>query len=129
MSKIYRAMKRESDGLPKVARSARAIGVRTQGKFRDIEVDPDGFVQPHTGGMSVAIDEPRHLPYRRRPPSLGGDGRDPVFEMQSGELLESLFLCIKQAPHGLVEPRKYCRLSEYEGSLAETRKYWRQIRE
>jgi hypothetical protein len=41
----------------------------------DISVDPDGYVYPRTGGLSVAPGDPRYLPDVRRPRELGGRGK------------------------------------------------------
>ena len=53
---MFRAMKEEVDGPPKVGRSARELGVRIDGPTRDLPVGKDGTVEPATGGMSVALD-------------------------------------------------------------------------
>jgi hypothetical protein len=81
---MFRAMKAETDGLPKVGPSSRELGVRTAGPTRDIPVKEDGTVEPGTGGMSVALDAARNLPKPRLPRSLGGEGRAPVFTMPHG---------------------------------------------
>ena len=43
-----------------------------------------------TGDMSVALDQAQNLPKPRLPKSLGGEGRDPVFQMFSDELSPTL---------------------------------------
>lgn len=73
---MFRAMKAETDGLPKVGRSGRELGVRIDGPTRDLAVAQDGTVEPGTGGMSVALDAAQNLPKPRLPRSLGGEGRD-----------------------------------------------------
>ena len=78
---IFRAMKSEADGFPKVGRSSRELGVRVDGPTRDLVIGQDGTVEPAAGGMSVALDAARNLPKPRLPRSLGGEGRDPVFTM------------------------------------------------
>ena len=75
----FRAMRAEPDGLPKVGRSSRELGVRIEGPIRDLPVGEDGMVEPETGGMSVALDAAQNLPKPRLPRSLGGEGRDSVF--------------------------------------------------
>src|SRR5713226_7157439 len=80
---MFRAMKAEPDGRPKAGRSGRELGVRIEGPIRDIPVREDGSVDPKTGGMSVAVDTAQNLPKPRLPRSLGGEGRDPVFSIES----------------------------------------------
>jgi hypothetical protein len=53
---MFRAMKAEADGLPKVGRSGRELGVRIDGPMRVSPFGQDGTVEPGTGGMSVALD-------------------------------------------------------------------------
>ena len=55
-------MKAEADGLPKVGRSGRELGVRIEGPRQDITVGEDGTVEPGNGGMSVALDAALNLP-------------------------------------------------------------------
>lgn len=68
---MFRAMKTETDGFPKVGRSRRELGVRIDGPNPDLAVGQDGTVEPGTGGMSVALDSARNLPKPRLPRSLG----------------------------------------------------------
>jgi hypothetical protein len=124
---IFRAMKAESDGLPKVGRSGRELGVRVGGPVRDIPVRSDGTVEPHSGGMSVALDEARYLPKHRLPMSLGGEGRDQVFFMGATELPPDLTVRPDPYPHALVEPGARCLLEEFESALATTRASWRMV--
>src|SRR2546427_13144881 len=83
---MFRAMKAEPDGFPKVGRSGRELGIRIDGPIRDLPVGEDGTVEPETGGMSVALDAAQNLPKPRLPRSLGGEGRDPVFTMLTAEV-------------------------------------------
>jgi hypothetical protein len=122
---VFRAMRSDSDGQPRLGRAARDLGVRIEGRFADLPVAADGSVRPGTGGMSVAVDDARHLPKPRRPRSLGGEGRDPVFSLQSGAFPESLSLHVDRRPHALVEPALPCLLNDYERALASTRPSWR----
>jgi hypothetical protein len=52
---MFRAMKMEADGLPKLGRSGRELGVRIDGPVRDLAVGLDGTVEPAIGRMSVAL--------------------------------------------------------------------------
>lgn len=121
---IFRAMKAEPDGLPKVGRSGRELGVRLDGPSRDLTVAEDGTVQPGKGGMSVALDAALNLAKPRLPRSLGGEGRDPVFTMLRTTFPLTLLLREDRYPHALVEPRLRCALAVFESGLASTRSLW-----
>lgn len=124
---MFRAMKAESDGLPKVGRSSRELGIRIDGPIRDLRVGEDGMVEPETGGMSVALDAAQNLPKPRLPRSLGGEGRDPVFTMRRAEIPGTLILHVDRYPHALVEPIRRRLLVEFESDLAGTRCFWSKI--
>lgn len=79
-------MKEHSDGYPIAGRSSRTLGVHIEGPTQDIPVAADGTVSSGTGGMFVARDFARNLPKPRLPRSLGGEGRDPVLRILSGQL-------------------------------------------
>ncbi len=124
---MFRAMTRAVDGLPSVGRSARELGVRVAGPFRDIPSRPDGTVLPGTGGMSVALGAPANLPKHRRPKPLGGEGRDPVFTISSARLPRSLSVRASPYPHAFVEPSQPCGLTDFEAAIASTRQSWRLV--
>ena len=126
---MFRAMKAEADGLPKVGRSGRELGVRVEGATRDLPVGQDHLIEPRTGGMSVALDAPQNLPKPRLPRSLGGEGRHPVFGMLAAEVPRSLIVRTDRYPHALVEPGRRCSLREFESELASTRSFWSRIRD
>lgn len=129
---VFRAMISEEDGFPKLGRSARALGVRTEPTIQsqaDIPVDDAGFVKPRTGGLSLAIGSPKNLPPHRRPRQFGGIGQDPVF------MLTKPFwaaICIRvdkpEEHHASMEPIVRCRVEDFEGELAATRMYWRRVK-
>jgi hypothetical protein len=121
---MFRAMKAEADGLPKIGRTGRELGVRTAGPTRDLPVNREGLVEPGTGGMSVALDAAQNLPKPRLPRSLGGEGRDPVFTMFSEEVPRTLVLRVDRYPHALIEPGRRCFLLDFESALAGTRPLW-----
>lgn len=120
----FRAMRADDDGLPRVGRSGRELGVRVEGQARDVHVDEDGMVHPRSGGMSVALHSPLNLPKPRLPRSLGGEGRDPVFGMSTAQIPESLVVRPDRHPHALVEPRLRRLLLDFESDLASTRSGW-----
>lgn len=124
---MFRAMKAESDGRPKIGRSSRELGIRIVGPIRDLPVGEDGMVEPETGGMSVALDAAQNLPKPRLPRSLGGEGRDPVFTMPRTEIPETLILRVDRHPHAMVEPIRRCLLVEFESGLASTRTFWSKV--
>src|SRR5688572_26526568 len=55
MPTVYRSMKREPDGLPKVGSQSRELGVRVPpDAHSDVDVDSAGMVLLNRKGMSVA---------------------------------------------------------------------------
>jgi hypothetical protein len=125
---FYRAMTPESDGLPSVGRTARRLGVR----HSDVGVGRDGWIDPGTGGMSVAPGSPWNVPNHRRPRSLGrgstGHNEDRVFAIAEAPILAER-LAVRpddRRPdlHALVEPAARMLMDDYEGALAATRHAW-----
>jgi hypothetical protein len=93
-------------------------------------MDDEGMVDPESGGMSVSPESPEYLPTHRRPPSLGGTGLDPCWEIADEELGEGLVYRVDEdepLPHGFVEPAWRMHLDEYEDLLAATRELWRRL--
>jgi hypothetical protein len=88
-----------------------------------------GHGGPNTGGMSVALDQAHNLPKPRLPKSLGGEGRDAVFQLFARELPPALLVRQDCYPHACVEPVSRCALSLYESSLATTVRYWSKVHE
>jgi hypothetical protein len=120
-------MKVGGDGYPEVGRTARTLGVRAG---VDVPVDEAGQVKPGSGGVSVAPNSPAGLPAHRRPPGLGGTGKDPVWEFDLAELGGSL--AYREDPdqpgvHGFLEPSVEMTFDRYERALIETRLAWRSI--
>lgn len=127
--KLYRAMTADADGLPVVGRSARWLGIRTPAEVRsghpDVpETDPAAIINPGVGGMSVAPDDPAGLSPFRRPPALGGTGKDPVWEIDTAALGPDLQFRQDKPTHGLIEPARPMTLAEFEAALATTRPRW-----
>jgi hypothetical protein len=123
--RLYRSMKTAGDGYPEPGPTARTLGVRPG---IDIPVDVDGIVVGGEGGMSVAPDSAAHLPEHRRPPSHGGTGKDPVWELDAAELGDSLVYredSLMPGVHGFIEPRQPMAFTEFEAALVETRQAWR----
>ena len=117
-------MKRATDGVPKAGRSARTLGARPD---TDVRIDDTGQVHPGTGGMSVSPDDPENLPTHRRPPEYGGSGPDPVWVIDSDDLLPGLgYRPDPYDPegHGFVEPQTEMSFGDYESLLNQTRDSW-----
>jgi hypothetical protein len=77
---LYRGMT-ESGGEPKIGNTARDLGVRDT----DVELNPQGKVVPGKG-MSTVKGSPNNLVEHRRPPSWGGTGKDPVWEIDENNI-------------------------------------------
>ena len=121
MLTLYRGMKPAADGLPECGSTGRTLGVRVPD---DIAPDPEGRVHPRTGGMSCAPDDPKLLVPHRRPPALGGTGRDPVFAFAVGGLTASLAARRQTTSHATVEPGGSTALQAYVDALHSTRAHW-----
>jgi hypothetical protein len=129
---FYRAMRRASSGFPEVGNTARCLGARPKYEQEegDIPVDAIGYVQPKTGGMSMTFKDPHHLPHHRRPKSLGGMGKDPVFCF-AGPSPETLVprQDTRANPHHFVlEPAGRCLFTEFTRNIATTQPKWEEVR-
>src|SRR5262245_34583339 len=110
----------DDGGFPRVGRSARMLGIRPGD---DIERDTDGYVHPGTGGLSVAPDDPYRLSYHRRPKTLGGKCKDPVWALDAASLPASLtYRADVPERHGVIEPAQVMTIADYEAALAATRR-------
>lgn len=121
---IYRAMREGPDGLPLLGRTARDLGVRRE---EDIPVDSDGCVEPEIGGLSATPSDPARLPWHRRPRSLGGGGKDPVWALDLGVLGDPLAYRpdpLNPDVHGFIEPSRRVTFEEYEASIQATAPHW-----
>lgn len=116
----------EANGQPAVGGNARSLGARPN---VDIPIDEDGRVHPKTGGVSVAESDPMTLPAHRRPPSLGGTGKDPVWAIYEDALGDRLALNDDpEIPnHGWLEPATSMTFTNYQAALSETASSWRRI--
>lgn len=109
------------------------LGVRTQGKPRDIEVIDIGgekYADPtpdRPRGMSVAPDDPMNLHPRHRPPDLGGTGSYPVWSITEADLGPRLRFRQTSATHGVIEPVERMSLQDYEEALIATRPHWKRV--
>jgi hypothetical protein len=118
-------MMKDVDERPLVVPTARGLGLRAG----EVVVSADGLVEPGAGGMSVSPETPLNLPPYRRPPKYGGDGKDPVWELDSSELSSAVSYLPDPGPnprHGVLEPGWSMSLEDFELALAETRDVWRE---
>jgi hypothetical protein len=122
----YRTMTPEADGFPCLGRSRRRLGVKTDGKDPDVEVQTGNMVVPGKGGMSVYVNSPRKMPYHRLPVEWGGSQRkDLLFRLSGESLPDHLHARPVALPHAEIEPRRRMDLEEYEAALAGTRTLWK----
>src|SRR5690242_21251496 len=96
---VYRAMREDPAGGPMVGPTARTLGVRPGDDILVVA----GQVSPGTGGVSVAPDSPMSLPDHRRPPELGGTGKDPVWGIDIDSLGDRVNFRQDKSNHGLLE--------------------------
>lgn len=128
---FFRVMTPEPDGLPRCGRTGRCLGVRIPG---DIRPDPEGFVLPRSGGMSVAPGSPWNLPHHRRPRTMGrgstGPKLDRVYSIHRVKLVEQELDPVPDSRlptvHALVGPVRRVPLAGFERSLQATRPQWDQ---
>lgn len=125
--KLFRSMREGSNGLPTVGPSGRMLGIRPGGHPTPdvLAVQAGDLVYPDHGGMSVAPHDPLHLLRHRRPRSLGGTGRDPVWYIESDALGPDLQFRQDSPTHGVIEPARPMTLLEFQNTLADTRRNWK----
>lgn len=121
--RLYRAMREAPDGGPEIGPTARTLGVRSG---VDVVVR-SGRVSPGFGGLSVAPGDPANLPRHRRPNSLGGTGKDPLWTIDSEILGSSLQFRQDQPAHGMIEPSDVMRIDDFQRALADTAPHWSKI--
>jgi len=103
------------------------LGVRAD---YDVPVDEEGLVRPGTGGMSVTPDDWRRMPERRIPEELGGDGRHPMFYIDTDDL--GPLLRFRRDPdnpvrHDFVEPAHPMSFEGYQAAIHATAALWRRV--
>ena len=118
-------MRASPDGLPETGDTGRSLGARP--RIDITHFDREGRVRPGYGGMSVAPDDPGHLPRSRRPQALGGTGIDPVWYIKEGELGPRLQFRQDGPRHGVVEPADRMTGAEYQKAIWDTRPNWKML--
>lgn len=129
MPEVFRAMRRDSDGLPTVAPTASGLGVRLG---KDIDVDDETNARVNNKGMSVSPAW-RQMAIFRIPKRLGTGGQGSnntyCFKSGTGPFQQAAFavgleLIPDSATHGVIRPAQLVPLAQYEADLAATRADW-----
>ena len=121
---LFRGMRATPDGLPELGESAKMLGVRPN---TDIDVIDDA-VAPGTGGMSVNTSI-EAVPSFRKPPDLGGTGKDmSVFTISSRAFDSRLMVVEDGATHCTIQPTDKMSYETYNQLLKETRLRWVVVR-
>lgn len=119
--KLYRLMKVDADGRPRIGTSFGTLGVRPPGRgtglVADIEVDANGNVHPGFDGMST-FDRP-----------LAPDRRHALWFIEIADENDlGPDLCVVSSPHTAgrfhMTPCRVMSLSDYQAPLAATRELW-----
>jgi hypothetical protein len=118
----------EEGALPKVFDSARGLGVREGTDIHPV----GGFVSPEwvggrAVGLSVAPISPLNLHPNFRPKTIGGNGKDPVWAIDSRQLGPMLFFDQDTPTHGTIAPAYRMTTSAYKEALAFTRPLWLKV--
>jgi hypothetical protein len=119
--KLYRMMKSDTDGKPKVGDSFGTLGVRpstrTTGSVSDITVDAGGMVHHGTEGMST-FDSP-----------IAPDSRHADWVIEADKIGGDLVVAASPTTPGRyhVVPARSMTLTEYQAFLAATRDLWQRV--
>lgn len=130
-------MEIDDGGSPRTGRSAKLLGVRTDGPNRDIDVDAARNVLANGKGMSVCP-APQHLPYHlvrkelshivegasasnAKPLRIWRSGSGPFVTERIGQDLK---LNIDSATHGTVGLAAQVLLESFEAALYATQPSW-----
>ena len=127
----------DHDGKPLVGSNKNMLGARVgPERTDDIQANPDGYLAPATGGLSVTVDwkvmphfliprRLRHLAPRATGKDVGarrfrcGDG-----PFEDANFATGLYLRVDTLTHGLIEPASRMSVDQYQGCLARTRNDW-----
>lgn len=129
---LYRAMREDERGRPRIGWSSTRLGVRVAGRLgrsqrADIVPDGAGFVGPGTGGMSVRPDRRENIPDDLLAPKYGGTGECAPFRIREAQLPQSLQYrpeAGKETVHGFIEPAIRMHVDDYEKALFSTVELW-----
>jgi len=121
---------------PLVGTQSKCLGVRTHGKYSDIDIDSTGIVELNRKGLSVSstwrILAPHLIPEELDDGLIGASGKGmEVFVLGSGPFIEgpvtvALELCLKPwtSESGNICPIVSVEISQYQADLAATRSNW-----
>ncbi|CAN1211017.1 hypothetical protein TUMEXPCC7403_12525 [Tumidithrix helvetica PCC 7403] len=147
MAKLYYRGMAEQNRKPRIGRSARLLGVRPN---IDINIeqmsigclDKQGYLLPesqrklygdlvavairNTKGMSVSLSI-EGLPAFRKPTKFGGNGKDPLWQIDDSMIAGDLQAVQDSPTHVSIMPRVTMALEKYEAALANTQKYWERV--
>ena len=122
---LYRGME-DDDGRPRCHKHSLGVRLGT-----DITPTEKGQVDPLTGGMSVAPDNPDHLPPHRKPRALGGTSDWPAWVLDVTSLAERPLSYradpSKPRKHGFVEPSEPMPTTSYVAALEATAESWTRV--
>lgn len=137
----------EQNGKPKIGRSARLLGVRPtiDISIEQIPVgclDEQSYLLPepqrklqgdlvavairNTKGMSVSLSI-ESLPAFRKPSQFGGNGKDPLWQIDDNMITGDLEAVQDSPTHVSIMPRVTMALEKYESTLANTQQYWERV--
>ncbi len=147
MAKLYYRAMAEQNSKPTIGHSARLLGVRPN---IDINIeqmpigclDEQGYLLPEsqhklhgdlvavairdTKGMSVSLSI-ESLPAFRKPTKFGGNGKDPLWQIDDSIITGDLQAVQDSPTHVSIMPRVTMSLEKYEAALASTQKYWERV--
>jgi hypothetical protein len=147
MAKLYYRGMAEQNGKPKIGRSARLLGVRPNIDINTEQMpigylDEQGYLLPEsqrkiqgenltvairdTKGMSVSLSI-EGLPAFRKPSQFGGNGKDPLWQIDDSNITGDLQAVQDSPTHVSILPRITMLLEKYETALANTQKYWERV--
>jgi hypothetical protein len=147
MAKLYYRGMAEQNGKPKIGRSARLLGVRPTidiniEQMRMGCLDEQGYLLPEsqrklygdlvtvsirdTKGMSVSLSI-EGLPAFRKPSQFGGNGKDPLWQIDDRIITGDLEPVQDSPTHVSIMPRVTMTLEKYETALANTQRYWERV--
>jgi hypothetical protein len=147
MAKLYYRGMAEQNGKPKIGRSARLLGVRPNIDINTEQMpigylDEQEYLLPEsqrkiqgealtvairdTKGMSVSLSI-EGLPAFRKPSQFGGNGKDPLWQIDDSNITGDLQAVQDSPTHVSILPRITMLLEKYETALANTQKYWERV--
>ena len=124
--KLYRVMKVDTDGQPRVGTRRNMLGVRP---FDPANKDPRRKfdVDAVNGSDSVLPGTKKGLSVSSTPARLIANNDEAVWEIDDTELPPELVPVRDRPPHHILEPRRPMTLDEYQDALIATRDFRVQV--